>query len=105
MDLMQGLKKARELQAKMELVQQELAAIEVEGRAGGGLVSVTMSGRLTMTRVKIDPGSVKPGDAEMLEDLVLAAYQDARKKAEGVAQEKMKALTAGLPIPPGMKLF
>jgi hypothetical protein len=105
MDLIQGLKKARELQAKMESVQQELTAIEVEGRAGGGLVSVLMNGRMEMSRVRIDPASVKPGDAEMLEDLVLAAYQDARKKAEALAQDKMKALTAGLPIPPGMKLF
>ena len=105
MDLIQGLKKARELQAKIEAVQQELAAIEIEGRSGGGLVTVFMNGKSEMLRLKIDPSLMKPDEAEMIEDLILAAHQDARKKAEAAMQEKMRAATAGLPIPPGMKLW
>ncbi len=105
MDIMQGLKKARELQAKMQTVQEELASLEVEGRSGGGLVTVKMNGKFELQRLSIDPSLMKPGDAEMVEDLVLAAHQDARGKAEAAMQEKMRAATAGLPIPPGMKLW
>ncbi len=105
MDIMQGLKKARELQAKMQTVQEELASLEVEGRSGGGLVTVKMNGKFELQRLSIDPSLMQPGDAEMVEDLVLAAHQDARGKAEAAMQEKMRAATAGLPIPPGMKLW
>ena len=105
MDIMQGLKKARELQAKMQTVQEELASLEVEGRSGGGLVTVKMNGKFELQQLSIDPSLMKPGDAEMVEDLVLAAHQDARGKAEAAMQEKMRAATAGLPIPPGMKLW
>jgi|SRR5712691_1201921 len=104
-DFLGLMKQAAELKSKMEAMQAELDQIEVEGTSGGGLVSVTLSGKGEMKGVKIDPSLVKPDEKEIVEDLIVAAHADARRKAEAVMQEKMKAVAGGLPLPPGMKLF
>lgn len=103
-DLMGLMGKAKEMQAKFETMQQELAELEASGQSGGGLVNVTLSGKGEMKRLKIDPSLFKEDDVEILEDLILAAHNDAKAKAEALMQEKTKELTAGLPIPPGFKL-
>jgi DNA-binding YbaB/EbfC family protein len=99
------MKQAAQLQSKMEALQAELDKTEVQGTAGGGLVSVTLSGKGDLKGVKIDDSLFKPAEKEIVEDLLITAHADARRKAEAVMQEKMKGLTGGLPIPPGMKLF
>jgi nucleoid-associated protein EbfC len=104
-DLMGMMKQAQGLQAKMQKMQDELAALEVTGRSGGGLVSITLNGKSDVKSVKIDPSLAKADEVEILEDLILAAFQDAKAKAEHAMQTKMQEATAGLPIPPGMKLF
>lgn len=104
-DLMGIMKQAKELQERMQQVQQELEAIEVEGAAGGGLVRVRVSAKGETKTVRIDPSLLKPDEGEILEDLIVAALGDARQKAERVMQDKMQAVTGGLPLPPGMKLF
>ena len=103
-DLLGLMGKAKEMQAKFQAMQDEIATVESVGQAGGGLVSVTLSGKFDMKSLKIDPSLFKEDDVEILEDLLLAAHNDAKVKVETVMQEKTKALTAGLPIPPGMKL-
>ncbi len=103
-DLMGLMGKAKEMQAKFEAMQQEVANIEAVGQSGGGLVSVTLSGKGEMKALKIDPSLFKEDEVEILEDLILAAHNDAKVKLEAVMQEKSKELTAGLPIPPGFKL-
>ena len=104
-DFMGLMKQAAQLQSKMEALQAELDTIEVEGAAGGGLVTVKLTGKGDMKGVKIDDSLLKPGEKEILEDLLVAAHADARRKAETVMKEKMQGLTGGLPLPPGMKLF
>ena len=104
-DFMGLMKQAAQLQSKMEALQNELDTIEVEGAAGGGLVTVKITAKGELKGVKIDDSLFKPGEKEILEDLLLAAHADARRKAETVMKEKMQALTGGLPLPPGMKLF
>ena len=104
-DLMGMMGKVREMQARMQKVQEELEALEMEGQSGGGLVSVTLNGKGDMRRVRIDPSLMKPDEAEIVEDLILAAAQDAKRKVEANVQQKMAEVTGGLPIPPGMKLF
>ena len=104
MDIMGLMKKAGELQAKMAAMQAELEQIEVEGAAGGGVVTVTLTGKGTLKGVKVDDSLMKPGEAEILEDLLVAAHADAKRKSEALVQDKMKDLTGGLPLPPGMKL-
>jgi hypothetical protein len=99
------MKQAQELQSKMAELQAELETMEVEGTSGGGLVKVTMTGKGAMAKISIDPSLMKPDDAEILEDLILAAHNDAKQKAEKAMGEKMQAITAGLPLPPGLKLF
>lgn len=103
-DIMGMMKAAGEMKAKMEAMQAELADLVVEGRSGGGMVSVSLSGKGDMRGLKIDPSLLKPEDAEVVEDLIVAAYNDAKGKSEAEAQRKMAEVTAGLPIPPGMKL-
>lgn len=103
-DIMGLMKKAGEMQAKMQEMQEEAANAEVEGTAGGGLVTVTLSGKGELKGVKIDPSLLKEDEGEILEDLLIAAHNDAKGKSEAVMQEKMQTLTAGLPLPPGMKL-
>ncbi|PSM16645.1 YbaB/EbfC family nucleoid-associated protein [Nitratireductor sp. StC3] len=103
-DLMGLMGKAKEMQAKFEAMQQEIAELEASGQSGGGLVNVTLSGKGEMKQLRIDPSLFKEDDVEILEDLILAAHNDAKAKAEALMQEKTKELTAGLPIPPGFKL-
>src|SRR5215472_10685301 len=104
-DFMGLMKQAAQLQSKMEEMQAELDKLEVEGTSGGGLVSVRLSAKGDLRGVKIDDSLIKPEEKEILEDLLIAAHADARRKAEGLLQEKMKDFTGGLPLPPGMKLF
>jgi DNA-binding YbaB/EbfC family protein len=89
----------------MQKMQEELASLEVEGQSGAGLVKVVLNGKGEMKAVRIDASLMKPGEAEMVEDLILAAHQDARGKVEAGLQERMQEITGGLPLPPGMKLF
>ena len=103
-DIMGMMKAASEMKGKMEAMQAELADLVVEGRSGGGMVVVSLSGKGDLKGLKIDPSLFKEDDVEILEDLILAAHNDAKVKVETIMQEKTKALTAGLPIPPGMKL-
>ncbi|WP_320200293.1 YbaB/EbfC family nucleoid-associated protein [Agrobacterium sp. rho-13.3] len=103
-DIMGMMGKVKEMQAKMEKMQEEIAALEVEGTSGGGLVAVKMSGKGSLLGVKIDPSLLKEDEIEILEDLLVAAHNDAKQRAEAVTAEKTRDLTAGLPIPPGMKL-
>ncbi len=104
-DLMGMMKQAQGLQAKMQKMQEELAALEVTGKSGGDLVRVTLNGKSEVRSVKIDPSLAKADEIEILEDLIMAAFQDAKAKAEQAMQTKMQEATAGLPLPPGMKLF
>ena len=97
------MKQAQQMQEQMKRMQEQLATVEVEGQAGAGLVKVVMTCRHDVKRVTIDDGLLKE-DREMLEDLVAAAMNDAVRKAEAAIQEKMGAVTAGLPLPPGMKM-
>ena len=99
------MKQIQQLQAKAEEMQAKLAATEITGAAGGGTVKVTLNGKGEMRGVKIDPGAVSgPADLEIVEDLIVAAFNDAKAKVEAHAQKEMGALTAGLPLPPGFKL-
>jgi DNA-binding YbaB/EbfC family protein len=104
-DIMGLMKQAAELKTKMESMQAELDLIEVEGASGGGLVSVKLTAKGELKSVTIDPSLMKPEEKEIAEDLIVAAHADARRKAEVLLQEKMKSLTGGMPLPPGMKLF
>ena len=104
MNIADIMKQAGQMQAKMADMQAALEQVFVTGQAGGGLVKVTMSGKFTVKAVEIDPSLLKADEKEMVEDLVLTALGDAKSKAEAVAAEQMKSLTAGLPLPPGMKL-
>ena len=104
-DFLGLMKQAAELKSKMETMQAELEQIEVEGMSGGGLVTVRLSGKGEMKSVKIDDSLIKPQEKEIVEDLIVAAHADARRKAEALVQDKMKAVTGGLPLPPGLKLF
>jgi nucleoid-associated protein EbfC len=104
-DLMKLMAQAGQIQQKMQKMQEELAALEIEGQSGGGLVKVILNGKGEMRSVRIDANLMKPGEAEIVEDLVLAAHQDARAKVEASMQERMQEVTGGLPLPPGMKLF
>jgi DNA-binding YbaB/EbfC family protein len=105
MDIMKMMKQASQLQSKMQQMQQDLAALEVEGQSGGGMVTVRINGKFDTRGIKIDPSLLKPEDAEMLEDLIIAALSDAKAKAENEIQAKMQEVTGGLPLPPGLKLF
>ncbi len=98
------MKQAQKLQSRMADMQAELEAAEVEGRAGGGLVTVVMSGKGEVKKVAIDPSLMKAEEREILEDLIVAAAADAKAKAEVIAAEKMKSVTGGLPLPPGLGL-
>lgn len=104
-DFLGLMKQATELKSKMEAMQAELDQIEVEGAAGGGLVKVRMTAKGEVKAVALDASLMKPEEKEIVEDLIVAAHAEARRKAETLLQEKMKALTGGLPLPPGLKLF
>ena len=104
MDFMGMMKKAQAMQAKLQEAQDELARVEVQGASGGGMVSVTMTAKGDLKGVAIDPSLLTPADKEMVEDLIIAAFADAKAKAERVGGGGVQELTAGLPLPPGMKL-
>ncbi len=104
MKLGQMMKQAQEIQQKMADLQIEMEAIEVVGKSGGGMCQVTLNGKGQAKKVLIDPALVKPEDAEVLEDLLVAAINDAKGKSEEIMREKMQDLTGGIPLPPGMQL-
>jgi DNA-binding YbaB/EbfC family protein len=104
-DIMGLMKQVQSAQAKLEGMQKELETIEVEGQSGGGLVKIRLTAKGEMKGISIDASLLKPEDAEMVEDLVVAAHAEARRKAEIVLAEKMKDATGGLSLPPGLKLF
>ena len=103
-DIMGMMGKVKEMQSKMESMQAELEELEAEGMSAGGMVTVTLTGKGAMKGLKIDPSLLKEGEEEILEDLIIAAHNAAKGRAEDLAKEKTAELTAGLPIPPGMKL-
>lgn len=103
-DLLGLMSKAKEMQAKMQAMQEEMTSLEATGQSGGGLVAVTLTGKFEMKSLKIDASLVKEGEGEILEDLILAAHNDAKAKIEQAIQQKTQELTAGLSLPPGMKL-
>ena len=100
----QIMKQAQQMQTKMAELQEQLAELEIAGSAGGGMVQVTMSGKGELRGVKIDPTLANPDDVEVLEDLIMAAANDAKAKVEVRVQEEMQKLTGGLQLPPGMQL-
>jgi nucleoid-associated protein EbfC len=104
-DFLGLMKQATELKSKMEAMQAELDRMEVEGTAGGGLVALTISGKSDLRGARIDESLLKPDQKEILEDLMVAAHADARRRLEAMLAEKMQAMTGGLPLPPGLKLF
>jgi DNA-binding YbaB/EbfC family protein len=101
-DFLGMMKQAAALQTKMQELQAELDQIEVEGTAGGGLVTVKLSAKGELKGIAVDDSLMQPSEKEILEDLLVAAHADARRKAETLLQEKMKSLTGGLQLPPGM---
>lgn len=104
-DIMGLMKQAQAMQQKLQDAQAELDNVEVEGTAGGGVVTVKVSGKGALKAISIDPSLMNPDEKEILEDLIVAAMNDARGKADRAAQERMADLTKGLPLPPGLKLF
>jgi nucleoid-associated protein EbfC len=104
-DFMGLMKQATELKSKMEAMQAELERLEVEGSAGGGLLTLKLSGKGEVKAAHIDDSLLKPDQKEILQDLIVAAHADARRKLEVLLRERMQALTGGLPLPPGLKLF
>lgn len=103
-NLGQLMKQAQAMQTKMAEMQEQLGELEVSGVSGGGMVEVTLNGKSEMRRVKIDPSLAAPDEVEVLEDLLVAAFNDAKAKVEAKVQEKMSEVTGGLDLPPGMKL-
>ena len=103
-DIMGLMKQAKEMQSKMENMQNELAEMEVEGSAGGDMVKVVMNGNGNMSSVTIDPSLLSEDETDIVEDLVMAAHNDAKAKLDAAKAEKTQELTSGLPLPPGMKL-
>lgn len=98
------MKQAQQMQARMTEMQEEMEAYEVEGASGGGMVKVRLSGKFEVRGVSIDPSMIDPSDPEILEDLILAAFNDAKGKIDAYKAEKMADMTGGLPLPPGFKL-
>lgn len=103
-DLLGMMKQAKQLQDRMQALQAEIAAMRIEGAAGGGMVRATVDGKGLLKAVAVDPALLKPEESEILEDLIVAAAGDAQAKAEAAAQAKMQELTAGLSLPAGLKL-
>jgi DNA-binding YbaB/EbfC family protein len=103
-NLSQMMKQAQEMQTKMQEMQARLDEAEITGSSGGGLITVTLNGKGTLRKLKIDPSLVDPEDVGILEDLITAAFNDAKNKVEAFVAEKMSEVTGGLQLPPGMKL-
>jgi DNA-binding YbaB/EbfC family protein len=104
-DIMGLMKQAQAMQQKLQDAQAELDTLEVEGAAGGGVVTVTVTGKGSLKAINVDPSLLNADEKEILEDLIVAAMNDARGKADRAAQERMEELTKGLPLPPGLKMF
>ncbi len=98
------MKQAQAMQEKMQDMQAKLESMEIEGQSGAGLVTATLSGKGDLKRVKIDPKLIDPADAEMLEDLIVAAHQDAKAKLDAATADEMQKAAGGIELPPGMKL-
>jgi nucleoid-associated protein EbfC len=98
------MKQANQMQAKMQEMQSRLEAMEIEGSAGAGMVTLVLSGKGELKRLKLDPKLADPSEMEMLEDLIVAAHADAKRKTEATAAEEMQKITGGLQLPGGMKL-
>ena len=98
------MKQAQQMQTRMTELQEKLANSEYQGAAAGGMVVVTLSGKGELKGIKIDPSLINPDEAEILEDLIFAAHNDAKAKADAASAEEMKAVTGGLKLPPGMSL-
>jgi nucleoid-associated protein EbfC len=103
-NLGQMMKQAQQVQARMAELQARLDQMEVAGQSGGGMVQATLTGKGELRRLKIDPALAQPGEVEVLEDLVVAAVNDARQRVDAMVAEEMSKLTGGLQLPPGMKL-
>ena len=101
-DFLGMMKQAAQLQSKMKAMQDELDHVEVEGISGGGMVTVRMTAKMEIKAISIDPSLMKPEEREIVEDLIVTACNDARRKAEVAMQEKMQSLTGGLGLPPGL---
>jgi len=104
-NFMDMMKKAQELQSRMEDMQKELGELQITGISGAGLVKVTLNGKGDIRAVSIDPSLIKPDEAGILEDLIMAAHRDAKARVEQTIQEKMKEMTGGIQMPPGMNPF
>ncbi len=104
MDIMKMMKQAKEMQDKMQSMQSELAEETVEGTAGGGMVTVTLNGKGEMSGLKLDASLMNPDEAEIVEDLIIAAHNDAKGKIEALMAERTQDMMSGLGLPPGMKL-
>ncbi|MEM6712719.1 MAG: YbaB/EbfC family nucleoid-associated protein [Pseudomonadota bacterium] len=104
MDIMKMMQQAKSLQDKMQTMQDEVASATVEGSSGGGMVTVTLTGKGDLTGLKIEPSLLVPDDVEVLEDLLIAAHTDAKSKADQMMAEKTQEMASGLGLPPGMKL-
>ena len=98
------MKKAQEMQKKMQEIQDSLSNLEVEGTSGGGMIKIIMNCKNEVKKIDIDPSIIKNDEKEVMEDLIIAALNDAKSKAEEKSQEEMKKLTGGLGLPPGMKM-
>jgi nucleoid-associated protein EbfC len=105
MDMMKLMKQAQQMQSRMADMQAELEASLTEGQAGAGMVKITMTGKGALKGITIDPSLMKEDEKEILEDLIIAAHNDAMARNARLMEDKMKTATAGMPIPPGMKLF
>ena len=103
-DFLGMMKQAAQLQSKMKAMQDELEHVEVEGLSGGGLVTIRMTAKMDVKAIKIDPSLMKPEENDILEDLLIAALGDAKRKAEAAMAEKMQSLTGGMGLPPGLGL-
>lgn len=102
---MQGLmQQAQKMQQKMQEIQEKLATVEITGNSGAGMIEVTLNGKFEVRKIKIDPSIVDPSDIEMLEDLLVAAINDARVKVEAYSATEMNKMTDGLPLPPGFNI-
>ena len=103
-NLGQMMKQAQEMQSKMNEMQDKLAEMEVIGSSGAGMIEVTLSGKSNVRKIKIDPSLINPSDPEVLEDLIVAAFNDAKSKVEVKVSDKMAEMTGGIQLPPGFKL-
>ena len=103
-NLGQMMKQAQEMQSKMDEMQNKLDEMEVIGSSGAGMIEVTLSGKSNVRKIKIDPSLINPSDPEVLEDLIVAAFNDAKSKVEAKVSDKMAEMTGGIQLPPGFKL-